>query len=217
MLTRLLKKIHFIEYTVVEPSAQRMSSFKARVKERKDVLNRVTFIWREETLQDFCTAIVNGQGKFHFVSAIHSLYYITKQDFDKYLGVITGRTEGKILIVNSAEAHCIYQMQKHFPSAAHELRPAVTAEDLTDYLKKLGISFKTTDLTACECDVTDCFDEQSSTGKHLLDFLLQVVGCRDNGPPELLKMITDFLSGMSYRKNGRLYAFTAAKVVLVSV
>lgn len=102
MLTRLLKKFHFIEYTVVEPSAQRMSSFKARAKERKDVLNGVTFIWREETLQDFCTAIGNSQGKFHFVSAIHSLYYIPRQDFDKYLGAIIERTEGKVLIVNSA-------------------------------------------------------------------------------------------------------------------
>lgn len=99
MLKLLMKKFRLIECTVVEPSGERISSYKKLVEEQKDALHCVTFEWRQETIQEFCNANADGLKKFNFVSAIHSCYYITKQDLDFHLNTIFGWTKGTILIM----------------------------------------------------------------------------------------------------------------------
>lgn len=97
-----MKKFRLVEFTVVEPSADEITSFKKLVEEQKKALNGVTFHWRQESLQDFCKANADSSKRFHFVSALHSLYFIQNKDLDFYLKTIFGWTEGKMLIMQGA-------------------------------------------------------------------------------------------------------------------
>ncbi|KAJ8028147.1 hypothetical protein HOLleu_30301 [Holothuria leucospilota] len=99
MLKQLMKKFRLIECTVVEPSGERISSYKKLVEEQKDALHCVTFEWRQETIQEFCNVNADGLKKFNFVSAIHTCYHIAKQHLDFYLNTIFGWTKGTILIM----------------------------------------------------------------------------------------------------------------------
>ncbi|KAJ8027740.1 Carnosine N-methyltransferase 2 [Holothuria leucospilota] len=100
MLIRLKKKFGTIECTVVEPSAERITSYKKLVQERKDALDGVTFDWRQITLQEFCKISFDRSNKFQFVCAMHSLYYIPKQELDYYIKTLFEWTEGIILMMH---------------------------------------------------------------------------------------------------------------------
>ncbi|KAJ8028138.1 Histamine N-methyltransferase A [Holothuria leucospilota] len=119
MLKQLMKKFRLVECTVVEPSGEQITSYKKLVEEQKDALNGVTFDWRQETIQEFCKANADGSKKFHFVSALHSCYYIAKQDLDFYLNTFCEWTKGKILIMLGSVA-------EHFNLPGHALDLKVT-------------------------------------------------------------------------------------------
>ncbi|KAJ8028158.1 Histamine N-methyltransferase A [Holothuria leucospilota] len=217
MLMHLMKKFRLVEFTVVEPSADEITSFKKLVEEQKKALNGVTFHWRQESLQDFCKANADGSKRFHFVSALHSLYFIQNKDLDFYLKTIFGWTEGKMLIMQGAVNSIFSGLDKGFPSTSNPLRPFKLGNKIEDSLKTLGISFETSVIPS-ECDITCCFDSDSRDGKLLLDFFLHVVRCGDNGPPQLLKMIKEYLNteGISYTRHGRLYAPVPTQVIIAS-
>lgn len=219
MLKKLMQRFRLIECTVLEPSAERITSYKKLVEEQKDALTSVTFDWRQELIQDFCKANAGGSKKFHFVNAIHSCYFIPKHDLDFFLKVICGWTEGKILIMQSAGTSIFLGLQNKFPKTMtlHPNQKFIHGNQILDSLKALGMHLQTSVLPS-ECDITSCFENDSTDGKRLLDFFLNVVGCEDNGPPNLLKMIREFLKseGVSYTRNGRLYAPVPTQVVIAS-
>lgn len=217
MLTQLLKKFPLVECTVVEPSADQITSYKKLVEEQKGALNGVTFHWQQESIQEFCKANADSSKRFHFVSALHSLYSIQNKDLDFCLKTILGWTEGKMLIMQGAVNSIFSALEKGFPNTSDPLRPFNLGNNIEDSLKTIGISFETSVIPA-ECDITCCFDSDSRDGKLLLDFFLQMVGCGDNGPPQLLKMIKNYLTteGISYTRNGRLYAPVPTQVIIAS-
>ncbi|KAJ8028149.1 hypothetical protein HOLleu_30303 [Holothuria leucospilota] len=100
MLIQLMKVFPAIEWTVVEPSAERINSYKEFVKEQNDALSGVIFDWRQITFQEFCKSNVDGSKKFHFVCAVHSLYFMTRQDLDNYMNTLFEWTEGRILMIH---------------------------------------------------------------------------------------------------------------------
>lgn len=102
MLKQLMKKFSLIKCTVTEPSVERITSYKKLVEDQKESLKGVTFDWRQETIQEFCKANADGSEQFHFVSFIHSIYFIDKQDLDFCLNILFEWTKGKILIMLGA-------------------------------------------------------------------------------------------------------------------
>ncbi|KAJ8028141.1 Histamine N-methyltransferase A [Holothuria leucospilota] len=217
MLKQLRKKFHLIECTVVEPSGEQINSYKKLVEEQKDALSGVTFDWRQETIQEFCKANADGSKKFHFVSAIHSCYFIAKQDLDFYLNTLCEWTKGKILIMIDAETGGFNRLEKKFFGSTHPSKMLPRENSIRESFQSLGVSFETKVIPG-ECDITSCFESDSRVGKLLLDFLLQRVGCRDDGPPELLKVIKEFLKteGISHNRNGRIYAAVPTLVIVAS-
>lgn len=217
MLKQLKEKFPLIECIVVEPGIEHIARYKELVDEQKDALKGVTFDWRQETIQEFCKANADASKKFHFVSAIHSCYYIARQDLDFYLKAIYGWTKGKILIMIGPENGCICRLERKLLGSAHPSKGLTHESGILDTFRSLGVSFETSVLPS-ECDITSCFESNSRDGKLLFDFLLQRVGCRDDGPPELLKIIQAFLEseGISYTRNGRLYVGCPVHVILAS-
>lgn len=217
MIMKLKKKFRLIDCTVVEPSTERMASYRKLVKDEKNALDGVTFDWRQETFQEFCKANPDPSKKFHFVSLIHCAYYFHKRDLDYYMDVITRWTEGKILIMQDADVSIFGLLDKKFPGVYNGLRPLILGDTIMDSFKTLGMSFETSSLP-CELDITACFDNDSRDGKLLLDFLLQVVGLVDDGPPEALKMVKEFLKseGFSYTRNGRNWVENPTQVIIIT-
>lgn len=144
---------------------------------------------------------------------MHSLYYIPKQELDYYIKTLFEWTEGIILMMHGTEKECFGRLQREFVRTLNFNR----GNNIADSFKNLGISFETNYLPG-ECDVTSLFESDSQDGKLLLDFFLRRVHCIDDGPPEFLKTIKQFLKceGNSYTRNGRVYAPIETQITITS-
>lgn len=122
-----------------------------------------------------------------------------------------------IFILISTETGCLSSLERKFLGSTHPAKEFTQENSITESFQGLGVSFKTVVIPS-ECDITSCFESDSRDGKLLLHFLLYRVGCRDDGPPELLEMIKEFLKteGISYIRNGRIYAAAPTHVIVAS-
>ena len=78
-MTALLKKCPIITNRVVEPDEDQIIKYKALVQTKGHELLGVKFDWRQQTLEQYRDT--DGVGtKFHFISAIHSLYHVEDVD-----------------------------------------------------------------------------------------------------------------------------------------
>ena len=78
MLLKLLQRFPRINYRVLDPSPVFLNHFKERVKSKASELKGVTFDWRQQTIEQY--EKTGDSTKFHFISAIHSMYYFENVD-----------------------------------------------------------------------------------------------------------------------------------------
>ena len=96
MLTKLLQRYPRINNRVVEPAEDQIVQYKALAQSRAHELRGVSFDWRQQTIQQYEEA--GDATKFHFISAIHSIYYV--DDVDSSLMYLYDRLEpGGIMLV----------------------------------------------------------------------------------------------------------------------
>ena len=100
VLKQLLQTFPRISNHVVEPSAELSAKYKTYASEHSSELKGVDYNWNQLLLQDYKAKRdkEGDQTKFHFISAIHSLYYF--DDLGKWLDYLYGLLEeGGLLMV----------------------------------------------------------------------------------------------------------------------
>ena len=86
-----------IRACVIEPSSDLLSEYQRNVI--KDPLPGVTFEWKNETFQSYTISRQNGsERKYHFISVIHSIYYLS--NLEEALGCLHNMlAPGGILLI----------------------------------------------------------------------------------------------------------------------
>lgn len=104
IVIQLLKTFPSVACTVVEPSGERIESYKQLVEKRKSALHGATFEWRAESLDEFYEVNRVNKRQFHFLSLIHSCYFMKHQELENHLRQITGflYAGGQALIMHDA-------------------------------------------------------------------------------------------------------------------
>ncbi|XP_071785129.1 histamine N-methyltransferase-like [Asterias amurensis] len=171
-LTALLKKYPIITNRVVEPDEGQIMKYKALVQTKGHELQGVKFDWRQQTLEQHRDS--DGLGtKFHFISAIHSLYNV--EDIDSSLMYLYDLLEpgGIMISILSADQCGLWKFRSRMPDMLkHGLREPSSADMLSSF-DRHNIPYALSRHTS-EMEITKCFDETSEDGDLLLDFCLQV-------------------------------------------
>ena len=104
MLTKLMQRYPRINNCVVEPAEDQIVQYKALAQSRAHELQGVSFDWRQQTTDQFTEA--GDATKFHFISAIHSIYYV--DDVDSSLMYLYDRLEpgGTMLVITVSGILC---------------------------------------------------------------------------------------------------------------
>ena len=78
LLKSLLQKFPRIRHHVIEPSEYLLNKYKRHVSAQNILPEKVNFHWNLETLQKFRDRREKDENKtkFHFISALNSLYYV---------------------------------------------------------------------------------------------------------------------------------------------
>ncbi|XP_038068304.1 histamine N-methyltransferase-like [Patiria miniata] len=202
MLEQLKKRFPLINNRVVEPSLKMLVQYKAFAQAKAHQLHGVKFDFRQQTIEQYQEA---GDGtKFHFISAVHSMYYVDNFDSSVmylYDLLIPG---GALLVILKPENTGWQRFLDRFPQlygrAGCDLQ--VTSRDLLNLLDRRGIPY-TQHHQPTSCDITKCFDEASEEGSLLVDFLTQTVNFKETAAEDEQRSMMEYLasSDCSERKN----------------
>ena len=95
MLEKLLRRFQRITNLAIEPLEGLSVQYQALIQAKVQVLQGVKFDLRQQTIEQYEKA--GDSTKFHFISAVHSVYYLN--DVDKSLMFLYNRLEGGGLIL----------------------------------------------------------------------------------------------------------------------
>ncbi|XP_071785356.1 histamine N-methyltransferase-like [Asterias amurensis] len=192
-LTALLKKYPIITNRVVEPDEDQIIKYKALVQTKGHELQGVKFDWRQQTLEQYRDT--DGVGtKFHFISAIHSLYDV--EDIDSSLMYLYDLLEpGGILISMLISDLC--GMWKFWSRTSDLCKRC--SHDMLSSFDRHDIPYVQSRYP-CEMEITKCFDETSEDGDLLLDFCLQVSEFKKTASASKYKEVIEYMASSECSK-----------------
>ncbi|XP_071785311.1 histamine N-methyltransferase-like [Asterias amurensis] len=201
MLSMLLQKYPRITNRVVEPAVDQIVQYKALVQSKGHELQGVNFDWRQQTLDQYREADRDG-AKFHFINAVHSMYYA--EDVDSSLMYLYDLLEpgGKLLIITISDDSGFWRLWNHFPGYQDHLMHFISSADVRSSLDRRNISY-TQSHQKSRVEITKCLDETSEDGNLLVDFLIHIVKFKETASDAQYKEVMEYmLSGECSEKDG---------------
>ncbi|XP_072013922.1 histamine N-methyltransferase-like [Amphiura filiformis] len=205
-LKKLLTRLMNIEACVLEPCRDLISKYQDLVDANEKDLEGIEYEWRQQSLEEYgqtCRYFEEGP-KFHFISVVHSIYYVN--ELESALKLLHGMLEpgGALLITIVTEDTGLGLIWKTFPdlvqptaeegaaSGCPTSRPnhRRNSTQVKEALNKLKIEYTSYNYTV-RTDIGSCLEDQSTPESHLvLDFLAHTVNFHESAPEKLQE---DFL------------------------
>ncbi|XP_072044324.1 histamine N-methyltransferase-like isoform X2 [Amphiura filiformis] len=165
---------HFdeVHQCILEPNKDMINQHKANVSQNE--LKGVTYEWREQRLEEFMTSQKEDE-KYHFITAIHSLYHV--HNLDEALGFLYDKLEenGILLMVLGIDTGLFARVSSIIPSQYNRV-VSFSTRSLLDCFRTRGISCEVHNYPLPGIDLSGCLDNDSNDGSMLLDFLTHVKG-----------------------------------------
>ncbi|NWH56906.1 HNMT methyltransferase, partial [Geococcyx californianus] len=184
-----------INNDVIEPSADQISKYKARVAETSNLEN-IKFTWHEETAYEY-EHRMNAEKKFKkwdFIHMIQMLYYVkdvpaTIQYFHSLL-----EAQAKLLLIVVSGMSGWETLWKMYGSSlpVDDLCSYVSSAKLKRILDSAGLKYQMYELPSY-MDITSCFIEGNKDGELLLDFLTETREFSKTAPPDLKRQVLEEL------------------------
>ncbi|XP_071810616.1 histamine N-methyltransferase-like [Apostichopus japonicus] len=212
MIAQLLKKFPSISNTVVEPNPDHIVEYKKLV-DSKSFGSDVDFNWRQQTWQEYYKECQqpNKVKKFHFISAIHSLYYVEDPEAT-ILDIVSCLDEGGILLlVLISENGGVIRQQKRFLSDAQRL---VSSETIRKILEKCQLKFEAFTETST-VDITCCYEAGNQDGVLLADFINNVK-LQESGPPSFVEEVLSYMREGAVQNGDQILLATEWQVIVVT-
>ncbi|XP_071507454.1 histamine N-methyltransferase-like [Diadema antillarum] len=182
-----------VRNVVIEPAASQLDMYRELIANGKEGFAGIDFDLRQETLEVYRQkqSEMGVHPKYHFISAIHSLYYVDDlNDTIRYLHDCL--EEGGILLVialaDSSGLWQLWQRYSHFQDGNSKM----CRQNLRDAFTANAIPF-TVVRQESRVDVTSCFDPESDEGNLLVDFLSHVCDFRGCAAPELCREVLNYM------------------------
>jgi SAM-dependent methyltransferase len=207
----LQKKYPFLHYTGIEPNAPNREQFFKNFNNSSIDTHNINLELIDGTIENFIPA--DSERKYNLVLLSHCLYNILerKKIIQKSLEMVSD--DGVLVIINYTPAG-INHVQRAMLDLLEVPREQVfSSRDIEDLLEEMdGVNYHI-EMTNGYIDVTQCFDQTSTEGLMMLNFLVES-DLRD-APSEERNMIIRFLDSICLtRKNHRLLFHPQAIFIL---
>ncbi|XP_072014008.1 histamine N-methyltransferase-like isoform X3 [Amphiura filiformis] len=198
ILKQLLQKFPRIDNHVVEPSAELSGKYKEYVSANTADLKGIDYHWEQLLLEEYQQKREKDgdTSKFHFISAVHSLYYFN--DLGKWLDYLYGLLDegGLLVVMLTSDNSSLARTWKAFPDLGHSDKfpfSGATSAHISSHFDKHGIPYQDINLDV-PYDMTKVFATEPSEESYLLvDFVTHTINFRQNASPELNAKMMAFL------------------------
>ncbi|XP_070553907.1 histamine N-methyltransferase-like [Ptychodera flava] len=191
MISHLRKLFPSIQNVAVEPTTDLMDKYRSLFRVKQHLLEGVETEWREQTLEGFKNT-VGYSVSYHFISAIHSLYYV--DDYRASLRYLYDMLEdgGVMLIIVVSDDSGFWRLRKKFSYLEGSHMKFINSEHVRKALDDMGVKYQSLRQRS-RVVATECFKADSEVGNLVLDFLIHVIHFRRTAPPKLQKEVLDYL------------------------
>ncbi|XP_071789592.1 histamine N-methyltransferase-like [Asterias amurensis] len=178
----LLDKFKHIHNHVIEPSEKLISIYRNSLQTDQATAVGVEFDWHQESLEEHQARYSNQTLEpFHVITAVHSIYYGGCME-DKLPFLYNSLMNGGVMaFVVKSETDGLSKVQRQFLSPNIPGYRYYTKQWIQAFLESNNIPYETIDIARCFIDVTTCFDEHSTEGAELLDFMSHMRDFRKDG------------------------------------
>ncbi|XP_071479261.1 histamine N-methyltransferase-like [Diadema antillarum] len=182
-----------VHNTVIEPTASQLDMYRKLIADGKERFAGIDFDLHQDTLDDYRRKLneTDVHPKYHFISAIHSVYYVDDlNDTIRYLHDCL-EDGGMLLIVIISDTSGTWRFWKRFPRFQNKNQYMCT-QDLRDVFTANAMPFTVVSQTS-HLDITSCVDPESEEGNLIVDFLSQVCDLRGSVTQEVHRDVLDYL------------------------
>ncbi|XP_041475901.1 histamine N-methyltransferase-like [Lytechinus variegatus] len=193
LLKQLSSRFPRIKHVVIEPSHDFIQEYQTEAA-NVPFTGSIEFEWYEGTFQGYKEKTLDSaDGRFDFISAIHSLYYADNARETVKLLYDCLAPGGMMMIDMTDDVSCGQGMWTDFPELQQMFtsKKWISNSDVTAALQDMNIPFSRL-VNPIFFDITDVFDETSWEGGLLLDFFTQVSNFRQTDS-DLVKRVLQFL------------------------
>ncbi|XP_041481066.1 histamine N-methyltransferase B-like [Lytechinus variegatus] len=185
---------HFksVRNVVVEPAKRQLEIYHSALEETKSEFSGIDFDLRQMVFDKYREQEGKRPPKYHFISAIQSIYYI--DDINDTLRYLYDCLEdgGVMLITTLSDMGGFRQVWSSFPQIQDVVGPYPGTNDIRKHLSDLNIPFEE-NLQKSQADITSCFQEGSKEGQLIIDFLSQIIDLRGTAPSALYREVVEKL------------------------
>ncbi|XP_070558514.1 histamine N-methyltransferase-like [Ptychodera flava] len=206
-----------LKVDVVEPAKIQLDKFRGSARDIATEHPNVTFQWFEDTFEGYMAKRQENdyETKFHFLMCVHGVYYFEDWSWavDQFYDLVL---PGGVMIntIASGDSDCgkLFIKYREWEGNPTNL---VISNDVTSYMKTKGLSYQMYMRRALN-NITGVFEEKSTEGNVVLNFLVERRDFRVNAPKALLTKVLDFVTENSREEKGRRY-MTCDEVDIVVV
>ncbi|XP_072024614.1 histamine N-methyltransferase B-like [Amphiura filiformis] len=197
MMCKLRNRYPLISNIAVEPAAGQIKLYQELVNKMAENLSGVTTYWRKQGLEEFRRAKVESGDttKYHFISAIHSLYFVDA-DMEDTVKWLYEQLEdgGMMLIITISDESGNFRLWNRFKFFGDRLFIPSNSKHIREALSKQRIQF-TIYKQKSWLDITDSFEEGNMDGQLKVDFLSNVLNFHTTASQELQREVLEYISG----------------------
>ncbi|XP_063954980.1 histamine N-methyltransferase-like [Lytechinus pictus] len=173
LLRQISMRYKRIHHTVVEPVKSFIERYQSLLL-TEDAVKDIQFDWKEQTMQTFQKDREEQKGgkqpnNFHFISAVHSLYYASDMEDTIRFFYDLLDDGGVLMIAVTTDQSSNTKFIKNFPVII-EHNPHITVVNSSDVersLKTLGLPYDV-HAQSSSADISSVFDESSAEGNYTL-------------------------------------------------
>jgi len=154
-----IQKYYSVNTVALDPSAKLLSIFKEQITDQP--ISLICSTW-----EDYCPTV-----KFHFISSIHTFYYINNWEQAIKKMIASLEKKGFLCIaIRSSDVVCKFR-DYFYKKIYGEEKKERNSDELCQLLEQLGIPY-TIDYVDSLLDIRDCL-LQNENGEKLIEFLLR--------------------------------------------
>ncbi|PIK42564.1 putative histamine N-methyltransferase A [Apostichopus japonicus] len=184
IISTLLTTFPKIQSSVVEPVPEHIAIYKDNVKMAN--YSSIRWDWHQMTWQEYYGTGALKTKKFHFITAIHVMYYFEDLEATVHQ-LLDSLVDGGILfMIIRAERPQDLEFVDRFAVLGTNIFSEYNAATITKMLQRLHIKYDSIRVRS-SVDITACFDKNDQEGQLLLDFIMQTIGFQDAFPAEIVK------------------------------
>ncbi|XP_041455690.1 histamine N-methyltransferase B-like [Lytechinus variegatus] len=192
MAASVKARFESVRNVVLEPAAKQLEMYRSLVESKKTDLGGIEFDLRQCGMDEYRAQVGDQPSKYHFISAIHSLYY-AKDHKDTIRYLYDCLEEGGILlIIVVSDVSGFWRLWDRFTRFQDSVSRYLCTTHIRDSLSSLGITFDES-RQASRVDITSCFQEGSDDGELIVDFLSHTVDLRGSASPELYREVVNYM------------------------